>query len=516
MFGGSGGGSSGSVLPDDLPDIDEFKRLVDQQSKNIYGMLSASVPKVDLKLPKLPLNAFGGTSSASDAKGDYSSTAVAPDDAGADASAQIKTTGAAANSAANKKAKEAQAKAEAARREAEETATKMQEELAQKAEEAKQHAMAQVVTPIAAAAASIAAAIGVSFLQLGALLGPMLAGAMAVFLNCSSLIKTHKERTDMIFDVLSSVFAKAKVKVVKLLDTVDDMISGPLDKLEGTIDDMLEEQKPWLEKVTTLEDAMKKVNVELDLPDVEDLRKPLDGCAALIEEFVGKAKTEVPAKLEELAASTFAGKVALDKSLFQRYFLILPMAMVVLVNIILMVVQVYVQYLVAPPAQQGSGDEHVQRRLRGHMGGDDHHSQGDHDGGHADKSPGSPFSVQSLMPYLQPTIVQIVLTLLQMLLVLFLSQGPRLCAQVNGAIESLQTKVNGRINDRIQGAVDKVFGVAFNEVKGKADNFFPKMNKTLNDLKDAIDKVKEMEEMAGKAQAAAGAAAGIMNGFGVG
>merc|ERR1712228_320248 len=107
----------------------------------------------------------------------------------------------------------------------------------------------------------------------------------------------------------------------------------------------------------------------------------------------------------------------------------------------------------------------------------------------------SRFNTEALMPYLQPVIVQIVLTLLQTLLVVFLSQGPRIRKQVNVAIGSLEMQVNDRINGRIQGAVDKVFGEAFGQVKGKANIFFPRMATTLGDLKSAINKIKDMEEM---------------------
>merc|ERR1712050_374804 len=110
----------------------------------------------------------------------------------------------------------------------------------------------------------------------------------------------------------------------------------------------------------------------------------------------------------------------------------------------------------------------------------------------------------NLWPYLQPAIMQIVLSLLQQLAVLALSQGPRICVAVNGAITSLEVKVNERINMRVQKAVDRVFGEAFGEVKSQTQVFFPK-------FKGALGKLEEALKLAGQAEAAMQAASGAAN-----
>merc|ERR1712093_896416 len=100
------------------------------------------------------------------------------------------------------------------------------------------------------------------------------------------------------------------------------------------------------------------------------------------------------------------------------------------------------------------------------------------------------------MPYLQPALVQILLSCLQAAAAPLLSQGPRICLLLNGAINELQAKLNERVNGRIKEAVDRVFGQAFTEVKGKADDFFPK-------FKDSMKKLKQAMELAAKTEAAA-------------
>merc|ERR1711959_317441 len=107
---------------------------------------------------------------------------------------------------------------------------------------------------------------------------------------------------------------------------------GPLKQLEGAIDNMVEEQKPAIEQMQQLESTLKEVDPSFDIPDPEDLKKPLDGCEALIDDFVEKAKREVPEKLDELANATFVGRIATDKALFHRIAVLLPVACLFMVN----------------------------------------------------------------------------------------------------------------------------------------------------------------------------------------
>merc|ERR1712070_961661 len=97
-------------------------------------------------------------------------------------------------------------------------------------------------------------------------------------------------------------------------------------------------------------------------------------------------------------------------------------------------------------------------------------------------------SVDDVMPFIKPTLVQILLSLIQVALLMFASQGPRIVKIVNGMIGNLQKKMNDKVNGDIKSVVDKVFGEAFNTVKGEADKFFPKIKKVL----DALSKVPGM------------------------
>merc|ERR1712066_507332 len=118
------------------------------------------------------------------------------------------------------------------------------------------------------------------------------------------------------------------------------MIAGPLQKLEGAIDNMTEEQRPAIEQMQQLEQTLQMVDPDFNIPDPEDLKKPLDGCEAMIDEFVEKAKREVPEKLDELADATLVGRLATDETLFNRYAVFLPMVVLFAVNALVALLQV--------------------------------------------------------------------------------------------------------------------------------------------------------------------------------
>merc|ERR1719191_2736557 len=250
-------------------------------------------------------------------------------------------------------------------------------------------------------------------------MGPMLAAAIACFVNIMGLFMTWKGRAQMIYDVMNAQIDKAKKKVVDVIDTVDDMILDPLQKLIDVIDDMADEQKPALDKIKLVESTLK-----IDVPDPGDLKKPLDGCDDMIEEFVNKAKVEIPNKMDELVDMTFAGRVATDPKLWLLYAVSVPVGCVFLVNLSIALIQAY---LSAPAAEVAGAaetsrllleeEETSHRMLRGNM----------------PKIPKAPGSAD-LMPYLQPAITQVVAALLQVLASMIMSQGPRVAGLVNSAI----------------------------------------------------------------------------------
>merc|ERR1712187_328882 len=262
-----------------------------------------------------------------------------------------------------------------------------------------------------------------------------------------------------------------------------DMIMGPLHQLESTIDSLAEEQKPALSNLQKLESTL-----DVDVPDPSDLRAPLDGCEGMIDEFITKAKSEIPEKIEEFVNITQVGRIATDNGLFTRSKVELPMLALLALDVGLALLQIYIQV-------QFMGTEHsveqptqlVQRRLRGTVR---EHATADVD----------VLQLSHLMPCLQTAFLQICTTFLQTVAVFALAQGPRLSAAVNRVIKTLQDRVNEHLNDSIQDAVDAVFGKAFQEVKEQADGFFPKFKHSLEKLNEFQDAAEKANQMAGSAQ----------------
>jgi len=487
--GGDGDAPGGDDIDAMMKQVDELNAKLAESEKMIYGMLAGAIPVVNIPMPKLKASMFGGTDDpeAQPLLGDASSRPKAAAKAGA--------------TKAKQKAEALRLKTEAAKEKAAAAAAEMGDE-AKKAMEQAGGAGKQMAGQALAAATSIAVGVSCSYAPFTPLMGQVLAAVLAATVNFLGLAMSWKTRSTSIFMVLNKVFDRMIKKVTDILDTVDDMIMGPLEKLENAIEDMADEQKPTLDKMKKFEAGMKMADPTFDLPDPSDLQKPLDGCDEMIDDFVDKAKKEIPEKLTEMIQSTTAGKVATDEGQFNLYVVYLPLLVVLLVNIGVAVAQVMIMF--KPPAEDEAirGSE-SSRHLRG---------------SESPKLPGGMqlpkgmklpkgMDMDDLMPYIQPALVQVALAGLQVLGALMMSSGPRICGLVNGAITSFGKKVNERVNFRIKSAVDKVFGEAFKMVKEKSDAFFPK-------FKDATTKLKKAMEMAGKAGAALAAAKGAAGAIG--
>jgi hypothetical protein len=465
-------------------------------------MLNAAVPKVNGCLPKLSSNAFGTTESRQSSCPSSCSSLFAKlmgyqpvDNLPAPALPSLLedrgSTQTGIETAAKQKAAAAQAKAAEAQRRAEQAAQEMEDEARQMIAEQQAKVSKQFVAPAVAAISSLLIALCVAYAQLGAVLGPAVAAVTAALANSAGLAHTWKPRAQSIFEVINSQIANAKKKVTSVIDTVDDMVMGPLQKLLEAIDDLAEEQKPALDKLKKIESTL-----SVDIPDPSDLKKPLDGCEGMIDEFVAKAKVQVPDKIDDFVDATWAGRVASDSNLFNRYIVVLPVALVIIVNVSIGLLQVYIQSTMSGTESTPVEDREPviteslsQRRLRGSVPSQLAESR-------------EGLLLPDLMPYISPALFQIAISVLQAFAAFALSQGPRLCTAVNHIIKSLETRVNGQLNNSIEGTVDAVFDKAFQEVKGSADNFFPK-------FKGLLGKLNEVQEASQKADGAMRAVKGL-------
>jgi len=397
------------------------------------------------------------------------------------------------------------AKAEAARAEADRARQEMEEHM--RAAAKGNDALRRLALCFATSAASVVVSFGLGAMQLGATAGPVISAVASCVICMAGLAHTWKAKAESIFDLLNKVFGKLTDAVLKVLDTIDDVLQGPLDKLDGLIDATIEEQKPTLAKMQQFEDAIKKLDPDFDIPDPQDLKKPLDGCEAMIDDIMETAKREAPERLAEAVRSTLVGWLATSRTAFQGVVVYAPLMLVFLLNLAVALGQVALAGSPGAGASDGPATEELvsPRRLRGSVQAAPAAAAR---AGFIEREDALAAEAQGqLMACVQPALLQAALSILQTLAAMLLAQMPRICGIANRQIEALQADLNSRLNKRVEGAVDSVFGQAFGEVKGKADEFFPKFT-------DSVQKLRGAMEQAAKLQAAAGAAAGVAKRFG--
>lgn len=461
-------------------DVKDLQTKLDEAEKAIIEITQGAIPKVDIPFPKLPEDALGPSGRAPYAQ-------LAQSDGVQRVKAKASAKASAKRKAAEAKAKEAAEAKQRAEEELKDQAAQTQAQVTAAAKTA--FASMGVVSLISVAiAAGMAAAASAS--AAAAMYLPYLNAVLSAITQNLGIYKSHKAKFENIFELINSVITKAKDKVTTILDATDDMILAPLNELNDQIDQMEDDQKPALDKAKMLQSTL-----GVDVPEPGDLRKPLDGAEDMIEGFVDKAKKMVPGFLDEILGKTLPGQLITDKSKYNLYVITLPVASLVLFNILIAVATVYIcATSAATPAE-------TRRLSGGFLSANTQdltilvaHSHSSGEDTHRSKTMTLPagmdqmvagLSMDTVMPYMKPTLVQILLSLVQVVLMMIASQGPRIVKLFNGIISDLQKKMNDKVNNDIKEVVDKVFGDAFKSVKEQADDFFPKIKKVF----DALSKV---------------------------
>eukprot|EP00397_Hematodinium_sp_SG-2012_P022393 GEMP01023199.1.p1 GENE.GEMP01023199.1~~GEMP01023199.1.p1 ORF type:complete len:548 (+),score=159.19 GEMP01023199.1:62-1705(+) len=524
---------SGDDLDRALEETYELEEKLERSRSNIQGKLNATVPKVDIKLPLLsttpattagrkadvaPDVELGGRTSgyiplvpnqgdgAIDEKEKLRQKLEEGEAAMEQAEQAAAANCAAAGSAANKKVAELQKKAAAARKKAREAELEMYEQ-AKIFEEKQKESMKALRGQAVLASVSLATAVAFGAAQMGSA-GLIVSGIVSAVLNSLGVYKFWDGRATGIFELLNATFDKSKKQVNDAIDTVDDMIKGPLMKLDGAIDDMQEEQRPAFEKQAKMESAMRMIDPDFDVPDPEDLKRGLDGCEDLVDDMLEKQQREIPNKMDEMVQSRFEGRVATEKKSFDWYIVLLPMGILLLINVVLALILAYSQF---SELASESTSAYVPRFLLEAEPGNATAAAGGHatlaEQAEKARSQIPKFSEKNaqnffwanVWPVMKPTLVQIALGLLQSLGLWTVSQRPTVARFVNKGIVNLQGSVNDKVNKDIDGVVQKVFGQAFGEVNKVSEVFFPKCKKSLGTLKAVLEKQKEADKLAKQA-----------------
>lgn len=506
---------------EDLRHLDELSDKLKGSETSLGALLAATVPQAEIKLPRVDpaLFASSGPAPAGSGPGVVPGMASGSDtepECGALLSSW-QAAGPGAASAIPQQAGQAGEQAVAAGEQAVAAGEQAVAPLASQAAAFKKMALAAV--------SSLAVAALVAYASLGNILGPMVSGLSASLINWLGLASAWQERAQGVFALLQSALGKLEQKVDGELDSVQALVMKPATQVSGALDGLLEEQKPTLEKLKKFEHEIQKKKKDFRVPSTDDLKKPLDGCADQITKVFADVKKLLPEKLKEEVSSTTVGKVALDRGLFDRYLVYLPLGLILLVNVLIAASQVLVTAKLAYASVTGtmttttSPPVFLARSLGASDPNGTNSTQLDSINASSTNSTNSPglnlpglnipgLNVTALnfaalhLPTssaeLQPALVQILLALVQVVVGLAMTQVPRLCEAVNATISSCEEKLNNIVNSKVNDLVKETIGTVLDAVKKKTDDFFGSMKHSIELLRKVLEDLVAAEEKAEK------------------
>jgi len=309
-------------------------------------------------------------------------------------------------------------------------------------------------------------------------------------LSTVSFMNTLRKEAYSIRGTLLGHFEAAIDEVLQFAEKAKQTLLGMSGSVEAQIDQMTNEQKPALDKAAQAEKVL-----GIDLPDPDDLKRPLDVCEAKLEAIIAEVKESLPKQLHSQIEGLSLGKVVFNESTFGWMVVYLPTVLMLLFNLAVAVTMAASQTggfewaRASSPAAAPSEVEfgNVPRLLRG--AGTNHTNSIASTGSALDHLAQTPSSSEAAaaagidwVKYLMPGLTQIALMFLQMGLVAIFAQASRVIPVANGAIASVEDSASKSINDKMKGAVDSVLAPVFSEVDEKCNDFFPKLNDVLEKL----------------------------------
>jgi hypothetical protein len=345
--------------------------------------------------------------------------------------------------------------------------------------------VSQFFTLVLAAIVSILLAIGIGMLELGPLLGPLLASLTASTLCVAALAYVWRRRMNGVFLVVSAAFGRVREATRKAPQALEEFMLLPATQLEGVIDKIVEEQQPGLATMFRFEEVLKARNVyDFEAPRASELRQPLRGCARATAAAARGTGRELMEQLEQLASF----RLAIGQAAFARRAVHMPLAAALVLNVFLSLLQVLPAAHLAPRAA-ASGEPALgplpanvhgflrpaARRLR--------EASSDSEWGFE----------QEVLACLRPASVQVALICVQAMVSMAFARGPFICALVNNEICDLQATFNSIANKRASQVTEFILKPSFAEVRGKADVFFHK-------FADSMELLGEVARHANKLQ----------------
>merc|ERR1719188_2275798 len=117
-------------------------------------------------------------------------------------------------------------------------------------------------------------------------------------------------------------------QVTEAISRAKELLFGLSQGVADAINGMAEEQKPALQKVAELENTL-----QVDIPDPEDLKKPLAACQERISEVATEAEEQIPRTMNSALSKMLIGKVVMDEQLFNAVIVVVPSLAVLAFNL---------------------------------------------------------------------------------------------------------------------------------------------------------------------------------------
>jgi len=404
--------------------------------------------------------------------------------------------------------------------------------------------LAQCQAIFVSAAASAVAAVAMAV----AGIPPWLSAVVTAIITSVAAVLIWRGTAASTFAKINGYVVMVRDKLMSLLEAVEPKLTEPPRSVIATVDKMVAEQKPVIDKANKYEGYVRKIEPDFDIPDLEELKEPMHKPIEAISGVVAKVKGEVP-KAYDSQFDSFKGRLATEKPHFMFWIFGPGAVMIVLINVSMALLTYYIVSLFSG----GSGGRRLLEDSFYNYDTPDIAAVGDTVGGSvsdgvgdgvatlqdsaasaqasaADLSSsatakfsqgqeyarsfappgmvngtfnmteaGEAFAGQAsdsfwayvnsidYMAYLMPVLVTLLLSLLQVILLRTLKKPSFMAWLVNMFIGGVEAKIKEPPNRELKKVEEAVVKPAAGALKGKADNIFPKFKKLIATVRKALE-----------------------------
>lgn len=314
-----------------------------------------------------------------------------------------------------------------------------------------------------------------------------ISGILSWLLQFLAFTQSWSKQVGWMFQALNGAVGRMVSTLDEPVARYGQKVAQPLEALEASIDKLDMEQALVVKRMKEFEGQVRDVIPDFDVPTVEDLREPIVDCHTRIGNFLEETKGALPDELKELLKRHSTGHLVLQRSGFECRLVHVPLVLVFILNLSMLILsQVMVASALQGPVETPLGPDQNDALVRGFQ----------------EQFPQIKFSLQEdahapivttpapsngwagvLMPL--PCFLQILLSVLELLLGLYLTRPSRLLAMVGSVTHDLEKGCNAWIEKNSRGISAEVFAT-FGQVQKRAERFFPTYRLRMGQLRSFL------------------------------